>query len=80
MVVNDHTRFIIGPMKRDDEGRMGERESVIHMHQLGAGLSGSSRITFNTEHIWYCTCNVVPLVLNFVHLVTRIASEIGSEL
>ena len=67
-------------MKRDDEGRMGERESVIHMHQLVAGAVTKGGITFNTEHIWYCICNVVPLVLNFVHLVTRIASEIGSEL
>ena len=68
-------------MKRDEEGRMGERESVIHMHQLGAGAVTKGGITFNTEHIWYCTiCNVVPLVLNFVHLVTRIGSEIGSEM
>jgi len=28
LVVNEYTRFIIGCMKHDDEGRMGECESV----------------------------------------------------
>ena len=61
-------------MKRDEEGRMDEHESIIHMHQLGAGAVTKGGITFNTEHIWYCIGNVVPLVSNFVHLVTRIES------
>jgi len=76
MVVGEHTRFIILDNWVHEERRMGEHNSVIHMHQLDAGVVAKESMTFNTKHVGYCICNVVPLVLNFVHLVIRIGSEL----